>query len=290
MKIVVIGGTGFLGKALAREKPPDIDLVLAGSRDANVRDPNSVGEFIQRHRPDWVILAAAVADVDLCEREPALADEVNHLGAINVAEACKMQGARLIFISTDYVFGANESRQTPWEADDPVCPLNAYGRSKVAGEQAVRKIVPAACIARVSWLFGAEGNSFPSKLLDAVESGQKQAVAVCDQRGVPNFAREIARCLMLLVKANGTGIVHVTNPGVTTWYEFSRELLPLAGFDGVELEPVTLAQMNRVAPRPHYSALSDKSLQAYGIVMPHWRESLPRFLADRAALVAQNRR
>ena len=283
MKIAVIGGTGFLGKAMAQARSTSDDLIRAGSRDVDVRDRDSVARFVQLHRPAWVILAAAMADVDRCEREPELADAVNHRGPMHVAETCKAQAARLMFISTDYVFGADEARATPLEATHPVCPVNAYGRSKVAGEEAVRDILPQACIARVSWLFGAEGRCLPNTLLDSIDSGKRKVSAITDQHGVPNFARETARCLLELAKAGATGTVHVTNRGVTNWYEFSRELLAVAGRDDVIVEPTTMAQTTRVAKRPHYSALSDKSLRDYGIVMPHWRESLPEYLKDRAA-------
>jgi dTDP-4-dehydrorhamnose reductase len=289
MKIAVIGGTGFLGRAIARVHRGEHELLIPGSRDVDIRDRSSVETFVQQHRPDWVILAAAMADVDRCEREPELAEAMNHEGAINVAEECKTRAARLMFISTDYVFGAAAPGNTPWEIEDAVCPVNAYGRSKVAGEVAVRAIVPHACIARVSWLFGAEGRCFPNKLLESIESGERKAFAISDQHSVPNFAREIARCLLSLIESGGAGTVHVTNQGVTSWYDFSGELLTMAGFRDIALEPITMAQTDRIAKRPHYSALSDKSLRSYGIAMPHWRESLPEYLADRAALAAQDR-
>ncbi|MBV9610267.1 MAG: dTDP-4-dehydrorhamnose reductase [Acidobacteria bacterium] len=289
MKIAVIGGTGFLGKAIAREHDGKHDLLLAGSRDVEVRDRSSVHAFLQQHHPDCVILAAAVPDVDRCEREPDFADAVNHRGAANVAEACKLHNARLMFISTDYVFGGDESRTTPYEVDDAVDPVNSYGRTKVAGEQAVREILPGACIARVSWLFGAEGRCFPNALLDAIESGARQVSAVSDQHGAPNFTRAIARALLLMAERGAEGTLHVTNQLVTTWYDFSTELLPLAGLHDVELTPSTLAQQNRIAKRPHYSALSDRSLREFGIVTPDWRESLGPYLADRRAVEKQKR-
>jgi len=285
MRVTIIGGTGFLGKAIARHNLGH-ELLLAGSRDVDIRDRTSVESFIERHPSEWVILAAALADVDRCEREPELANAINHRGAMNVGEACKSQGTRLTFISTDYVFGA-DTKVTPWEVEDPVSPQNAYARSKVAGEEAVRKILPDACIARVSWLFGAEGRCFPNNLLGQIESGQRTVRAICDQRGVPNFSGEIARCLLLLSQNEASGTVHVTNAGVTSWYEFSHELLALAGYDRISLQPITLAEANRIAKRPHYSALSDRSLRARGLSIPHWRESLPQYLADRAAMALQ---
>jgi len=280
MKIAVLGGTGLLGRAIAREWCGD-ELTLAGSRDIDVRDIGLVERYIAQNRPDWVILAAALADVDACEQNPELADAINHRGASNVAKACNEHGVRLMFISTDYVFGA-DSKTTPWEVEDPVSPANVYAQSKAAAEDSVRRILSEACIARVSWLFGAPGRCFPVTALKLAESGAS-VPAFTDQHGIPNFTREVARALMLLARAGASGTVHVTNSGVTTWYDFSRELLPLAGHDAALVRAIKMAQVKRPAQRPHYSALSDRSLRAYGIQVPHWRESLRLFLTDRVA-------
>jgi len=281
MKVAVVGGTGLLGKAIANEWRDD-ELTLAGSRDVDVRDFGSVERYITERQPDWGVLAAAFADVDGCERNPDLAEAVNYRGAVNVAEICKGHGVRLMFISTDYVFGA-DNKCTPWEVDDPVSPGNVYARTKLAAEQFIRKLLPQACIARVSWLFGPEGRCFPNTVLNLLQSGERIVRALTDQHGIPNFTPEIARSLMLLARAGAVGTVHVTNPGVTTWYDFSRDLIALAGYDPGLVEPIKMAQLNRPAKRPHYSALSDHSLRVYGIAMQHWREALETYLAKRAA-------
>jgi dTDP-4-dehydrorhamnose reductase len=280
MKVAIIGGTGLLGKALAQEWIGD-ELVLAGSRDLDVRDRARVEQFIKTHRPDWVVLAAAVADVDGCERDPELAEAVNHLGAIHVAEACRTAKARLIYISTDYVFGGAPERM-PFEIEDRVSPNCVYARSKAEAERSVHRILPGVCIARVSWLFGAEGRCFANTVLQWAESG-RPVRAITDQQGVPNYNHDVARCLMLLARAGATGIVHVTNSGATTWFEFSRELLAVAGLQG-EVEPITMRELQRPAPRPPYSVLSDTSLRAHGITMRHWREAIPDYLERRKAM------
>jgi len=153
MKAAVIGGTGLLGRAIAAAWRGD-ELVLAGSCDVDIRDPRQVESFLAHHRPDWVVLAAAISEVDTCEQNPELAEEVNHLGAVHVAETCRKQRMRLTLLSTDYVFDG--SKRSLYEVDDPVGPLNVYARTKVAAENDVRCILPHSCVARVSWLFGAE--------------------------------------------------------------------------------------------------------------------------------------
>ncbi len=280
MKVVIIGGTGLLGKALAQEWTGD-QLVIAGSRDVDVRDRARVEEFIKTHRPDWVVLAAARAQVDECERNPELAEAVNHLGAIHVAESCRTMKTRLMHISTDYVFGG-AAQTTPFESDDPVAPNCVYARTKAEAERSIRRILPGACIARISWLFGAEGHCFANTVLEWAESGKKVR-PITDQQGVPNYNHDVARALMLLARAGATGIVHVTNAGATSWFEFSRELLAIAGLEA-EVEPVTMRELARPAARPAYSVLSDASLRAYGITLRHWREAIPSYLERRKTL------
>lgn len=280
MKVAVIGGTGFLGKAIAQQWSGD-DLLLAGSREVDVRDSEQVRVFLRRHQPDWVVLAAAVSNVDRCEREPELADAVNHRGAAHVARACADSGTRLMFLSTDYVFSG--STRKPYAPEDPPGPLSAYARSKVAGERAVREILSEACIARTSWLFGAEGKCFPNALLDSITAGQKKLRAIVDQVGVPNYTGDVARGLRALVHAGATGTVHVTNPGATSWYEFARVLVQAGGHEGVTVEAVTAAELRRPAMRPPYSAMSDDSLRRYGITLRHWRDTLPDYLGRRHA-------
>jgi dTDP-4-dehydrorhamnose reductase len=276
MKVAVIGGTGLLGQAIGAEWRGD-EVVLAGSHDVDICERREVEDFLARHWPDWVVLAAAYPDVDGCERNPELAEQVNHVGAIHVAEACQSQHARLMFISTDYVFDG--SKDSPYDADDAMNPLSVYALSKAAAEKDVRRILPESCIARISWLFGAEKECFANTALGWAESG-RPVRALVDQRGIPNYNHDLARALAALTHAGAQGTVHVTNPGEASWYEFTRELLRVAGFD-VPVEPITMEELKRPARRPQYSALSDASLRRHGIRVRHWREALPDYLARR---------
>jgi len=276
MKVAVIGGTGLLGQAIRAEWRGD-ELVLAGSHDVDIRDRREVEDFLAGHGPDWVVLAAAYPDVDGCERNPELAEQVNHVGAVHVAEACRSRQVRLMFISTDYVFDG--SKQSPYAVDDAINPLSVYALSKAAAEKDVRRILPESCIARISWLFGAEKKCFANTALDWAESGQPVR-ALVDQRGIPNYNHDLALALAALAHAGAQGIVHVTNPGEASWYEFARELVRTARLD-VPVEPITMEELKRPARRPQYSALSDASLRPYGIRVRHWREALPDYLARR---------
>ncbi len=274
MRLAVIGGTGLLGQAIGAEWRGG-ELVLAGSHDVDIRDRREVAAFLARHCPHWVVLAAAYPDVDGCERNPELAEQVNHVGAIHVAEACQSQHARLMFISTDYVFDG--SKESPYEVDDAMNPLSVYGLSKAAAEKDVRRILPESCIVRISWLFGAEKKCFANTALGWAETGQPVR-ALIDQRGIPNYNHDLARALAALLHAGAEGTVHATNPGEASWYEFACELVRTAGFE-VPVEAITMEELERPARRPQYSALSDASLRRYGIRVRHWREALPDYIA-----------
>jgi dTDP-4-dehydrorhamnose reductase len=186
-------------------------------------------------------------------------------------------GARLFYVSTDYVFDGSSNR--PYEPNDPIHPLNVYGASKAAGEVAVQKHAQDWCIARTSWLYGASGASFPEKILKASESRPELSV-VSDQVGSPTFTRDLAAAMLQLIHAEARGILHITNSGTCSWFEFAREILHQAGRDSIRVHPVATSEFPRPARRPTYSVLSPKSLNQYGITMRHWKEALPDYLKD----------
>jgi len=276
MQVTVIGGTGLLGRAIAAAWHGD-ELVLAGSRDLDLRAPRQVESFVVHHHPDWVVLAGAISQVGACEQNPELAEQVNHAGAVRVAEACRKHGVRLIFLSTDYVFDG--SKRSPYEVDDPVAPLSVYGRTKAAAEKDVLRILPGSCVARVSWLFGAEKKCFANTVLDWAETGEPVR-ALAGQVSIPNYSHDVARALAALVHAGAQGTVHVTNPTPASRYDFSRELLRAAGLP-VEVKPAAVEDVKWAGARPRYSALSVASLRRYGICVRDWRDALPDYLAQR---------
>lgn len=280
MKVLILGGTGLLGKALVREWSND-EVVAMGSRDVDVRDANAVRRVCAGTRPDWVVLAAAYTDVDGCENNPDLAFSVNRDGAANVAHAAREAGARLIFLSSDYVFDGKKT--SPYEVNDERNPLNVYGRSKADAETRLPEILPSCCIARTSWVFGAGGRCFPDTILRLAENRPVLDV-VNDQRGCPTYTVDLARVIIRLCHKNASGIVHVTNAGHCSWYEFAHEIMVRNGLS-TEVKPVSTQQMPRPAQRPACSVLSGASLRRYGIEIPNWKDALDRYLVERASWV-----
>ena len=277
MRITIFGATGLLGKALMREWRED-EITGLGSADGDIRNAEQVLRLVQRSRPDWIVLAAAYTDVDGCETHRDLAFDVNCRGAVHVARAAKQHGARLLFISTDYVFDGTKT--APYTTDDPRAPRSVYGQSKAEAEIQISEILPECCIVRTSWLFGTGGKCFPDTILKlAVIRPQLDVVA--DQRGSPTYAVDLARALIQLCRQGASGVVHATNRGECSWYEFAREIIARAGLDTVVRE-TTSDKFVRPAERPKYSVLSPESLQSRGIAMPAWQDALQRYLRERA--------
>lgn len=247
------------------------------SRDADIRDAKRVQQVVQEPRPEWIVLAAAYTDVDGCESNPELAFAVNRDGAVNVAAAAREVGARLVFLSSDYVFDGKKTM--PYGTEDARNPQSVYGRSKSEAEVKLLDLMPDCCIARTSWLFGTGGKCFPDTILKLAASRPTLDV-VDDQRGCPTYAVDLARAIMQLCRKNAAGIVHVTNAGDCTWFEFAQEIVRSAGL-ATTVRPVSSQQMARPAPRPAYSVLSPTRLRSFGIEMPAWRNGLQRYLKER---------
>ncbi|MGC2794459.1 MAG: dTDP-4-dehydrorhamnose reductase [Candidatus Sulfotelmatobacter sp.] len=276
MRVTVFGASGLLGKALMREWSGDTVTGLT-SHAADLRDGKRVLQVVQEARPEWVVLAAAYTDVDGCESKPELAFAVNRDGAVNVAAAAKQVGARLVFLSSDYVFDGTKT--TPYEIGDARNPQSVYGRTKAEAEVRLLELMPDCCIVRTSWLFGVGGKCFPDTILKLAASRPALDV-VNDQRGSPTYTEDLARAIIQLCRKNATGIVHATNAGDCSWFEFAEEIVSRVGL-GTTVRPVSSQQMARPAPRPAYSVLSPVRLRALGIEMPSWRDALRRYLEQR---------
>jgi dTDP-4-dehydrorhamnose reductase len=276
MKALIFGATGLLGKALRREWASD-NVIGLGSHDVDIRDAGKVRETVGEIRPDWIVLAAAYTDVDGCESHRDLAFSVNLDGAVNVADAAKRAAAKLLFLSSDYVFDGRKT--SPYEVHDARNPQSVYGRTKAEAEIELLKTLPACCIARTSWVFGVGGKCFPDTILRLAASRPALDV-VNDQRGCPSYTVDLARAIIQLCRKDASGIIHVTNSCECTWFEFAQEIVRGAGLT-TEIQPVSSQQMARPAPRPAYSVLSATSLRRYSIEMPHWRDALCRFLEER---------
>jgi dTDP-4-dehydrorhamnose reductase len=262
--------------ALIREWPGDSVTGLS-SREVDIRDANAVQKAVKETSPDWVVLAAAYTDVDGCESNRDLAFAVNRDGALNVARAAQVIGARLLFLSSDYVFDGKKT--SPYETGDRRNPQSVYGRTKAEAEIRLLVSNPDCCIVRTSWLFGIGGKCFPDTILKLAAS--RPAIDVVDdQRGSPTYAEDLARVIIQLCRKNAHGIVHATGAGDCTWFEFAQEIVRQAELPAM-VRPVSSTQMARPAPRPAYSVLSPASLNSFGIEMPSWRDALQRYLKAR---------
>jgi dTDP-4-dehydrorhamnose reductase len=278
MRVTIFGASGLLGKAIMHEWNGDT-LTGLTSHAADIRDARRVREVIGETGPEWIVLAAAYTDVDGCENNPELAFAVNRDGAINVCAAAKEVGARLLFLSSDYVFDGTKT--TPYEPGDARNPQSVYGRTKAEAEIKLLDLMPNCCVVRTSWLFGTGGKCFPDTILKLAASRPSLDV-VNDQRGCPTYAVDLARAITELCRKGANGIVHATNADDCTWFEFAEEIIRSAVL-ATTVRPVSSQQMARPAPRPAYSVLSPARLQALGIELPSWRDAMLRYLEQRQA-------
>ena len=272
MRILITGATGQLGSELCRAfrqhtiVPKDLPgFDLTGS---------DVEEQVVEAKPDLIVHAGAYTDVDGAEREPEVATAVNVRGTERVAAAARRLGARVYYISTDYVFDG--ASRAPYTEQDRPNPLSRYGLTKWEGEQAVLSSGAKALVIRTAWLYGAQGNNFVKSIMRAAQE-QPALKVVNDQRGCPTFAEDLAVAIRRLAEHPAEGIVHATNQGQATWYEFAQAIVQEMGLS-VPVLPITTAQAGRLAKRPPYSVLSLQRLLSLGIEMPHWKEALKRFM------------
>lgn len=276
MRVAIFGATGLLGKELVRAWNGD-EISALGSNDADIRDAARVMEVVQRIKPDWIVLAAAYTDVDGCEINEQLARNVNYLGAANAAKAAKESGAKLLFVSTDYVFDGTKTQ--PYETTDLRSPRSVYGKWKAEAEVKLIRVLPECAIVRTSWLFGTGGKCFPDTILK-LASTRPVIDVVNDQRGSPTAAFDLASAIIQLCRKQARGVIHATNRGDCTWFDFAREILAKSGSQTI-VKPTTSDKFVRAAERPKYSVLSPASLDNYGIVMPTWQDALDRYLSER---------
>lgn len=281
MRILITGGSGMLANALAAELPRrGHEAVALGRSELDVTDASRAGEIIAGARPDAVIHCAAYTDVDGAEAREEYARIVNGDAAGTVARACALAGARFVYPSTDYVFDG--SGTTPYQTDSAPRPINAYGRSKLAGERATLESGGNAMVVRTSWLYGDGGRNFVRTILERARAIERGEVAgplrvVDDQRGRPTWTHSLAGLIAGLLERDApAGVYHATDAGEATWYGFAAEALRLAGLDGVPIEPVTSDAFPRPAPRPRYSVLDLERTEAIVGPLRDWRDALAR--------------
>lgn len=280
--VLIVGAGGQLGQALAETRPDGVTLAALSRTDLDIADGDAVRQAIMRLKPAWVINCAAYTAVDRAETELEAARRINGDAVGILAEACSAAGARLVQVSTDFVF--NGDRSTPYRPDDLPDPVNAYGRTKLAGENAALA-VSGNLLVRTAWVYGQHGPNFVKTMLRLM--GERDEVrVVADQVGTPSHARALARTIWSLIANGASGIFHATDAGVASWYDFAvaiqEEALALGLLDrSVPIVPIATADYPTPARRPAFSVL-DKSAtwSLLGEPAAHWRKELRQMLAD----------
>jgi dTDP-4-dehydrorhamnose reductase len=276
MRWLITGSYGQLGTDLqgVLAATPE-DVVRAVDLDVlDITDAAAVERAIAEFAPDVLVNAAAFTAVDAAEENEALAFRVNATGPAVLAAAIARNGGRLVHVSTDYVFAGEGTR--PYEVDDAPDPRSAYGRTKLAGERAVRELLPdASYVVRTAWVYGGTGANFV-KTMVRLEDERESVSVVDDQRGSPTWSADLARALVELARSSATpGVYHCTGTGDTTWFGFTQAIFGELGADPARVLPTTTDAFPRPAPRPAYSVLSDAAWRAAGLTpMPGWRDAL----------------
>jgi dTDP-4-dehydrorhamnose reductase len=286
MRILIIGANGQLGSDLVQAVQTSGDeLIPLTHREVDICEVVGVRETLRRHHPEVVINTAAYHKVDECEVNVECSFTVKAYGVRNLALACKETGCALLHMSTDYVFGADVARRTPYTESDVPGPINVYGISKLAGEYFVRYVLDRSWIVRSSGLYGVAGSSgkggnFIELMLRLAREGRDIKV-VDDQTLTPTYTVDLAGKLVELVHTNHYGLYHVTNAGQCTWYEFACKIFELEGLSP-EIAPTTTADFGAVATRPSYSVLENAALNLLGMDdLRPWEEALQNYLRAR---------
>ena len=274
MRILITGAQGQLGQALQQTLAGE-DLILKGLPDFNLTQANCESQIVAA-RPSVILHVGAYTNVDGAEREPDRAMAVNAKGTALVARAAATLNARLIYVSTDYVFDGTQT--IPYREEDLPHPINVYGQSKRAGETAASAACPNTLVVRTAWLYGHAGNNFVKTIVRLAHEKPFLEV-VGDQRGCPTNADDLAMALKDLAASDLRGICHVTNRGDCTWHEFAEAIVAFMGLS-TPVRPITTEQMGRLARRPPYSVLAPGRLGTVRALLPHWKDSLARFVKE----------
>jgi dTDP-4-dehydrorhamnose reductase len=284
MKVFIAGAAGQLARELLHTVPADCQAVAAGRGKLELADPRQVTAVIAELRPQLIINTAAYTAVDRAESEADAAFAVNAIGAANLARAARAVGARMIQVSTDFVFGGTASR--PYHPHDLAVPLGVYGASKLEGERQVRAVLgEESLIVRTAWVYSRHGLNFVRTMLRFMAE-REQIQVVADQVGTPTWARGLAETIWRLAAMELPGVVHCTDAGVASWYDFAMAIGEEAQQLGILSRPTTVLPVRTeefptASRRPSYSVLDKSSLwAALGRPAPHWRQQLRLMLRE----------
>ena len=285
MRIAIVGANGQLGSDLVKVLRPSHDLTPLTRADVQVTSPESVEAMLRTHQPELVMNMAAFHKVDVCEDEVEPTFAVNAYGVRTLALACRAHNAVLLHMSTDYVFGGDKTRSTPYVETDTPAPINAYGISKLAGELFVQYLMDRYYILRVCGLYGVagsagKGGNFVELMLRLAREG-KPIKVVDDQRLTPTYTVDVAHQIAALIETGRYGLYHATSQGDCTWYEFAAEIFRQSGLTP-DLGRARTGDFGEKATRPAYSVLENKALQSSGLdQMRPWHEALGAYLKER---------
>ena len=284
MKILITGANGMLAKEVKEKFEKGNEIIATDVAELDITDEKAVMEYINNLKPEYVINCAAYTAVDKAEANYELADKINGDGPANLAKAAKVAGAKLVHISTDYVFGGELDTSKDYKEDDPKAPVTAYGKTKLRGEEEIEKNMEEYYIFRTAWLYGVGGNNFV-KTMTKLGTTRDEINVVSDQHGSPTYAKDLTEIIYQAIeKKIPYGIYNATNEGYTTWYDFTKEILEEQGIT-CKVNPVTTEQyieMMKVtqAKRPFNSQMSKAKLEACGIKVPEWKDGLKRYLEE----------
>jgi dTDP-4-dehydrorhamnose reductase len=284
--ILVTGANGQLGQCFRQlaEQNPTVYFYFVGSSELDITNKRMVRKFFEQHPVSWCINCAAYTAVDQAQKEPAVARKINITGVKNLAEACAPKGIPLIHFSTDYVYHTKQN--TPFKEEDPVSPKGIYARTKRSGERAAMLANPNTMVIRTSWVYSEFAHNFVKTMLRLGRERSNLNV-VYDQIGTPTYALDLAAAVLDIIRKTETeavppyllaGIWHYSNEGVTSWYDFAKAIFEIKNIP-CAVQPIESKAYPTPAMRPHFSLMDKSKIRtAFGLEIPHWRESLLRCL------------
>jgi len=278
-KVLVVGALGMLGHDLLKVFAKGYEVIGVDKEEVDITRQGATLKIIKEISPKVIINAAGYTDVDGCEKKMRKAFAVNGEGARNVAKGCREIGAKLVYVSTDYIFDGE--KKTPYRESDTPNPLNIYGESKLMGERYVEDLMEDYLIVRTQWLYGHHGRNFVETIL-ALAQERDTIEVVHDQKGSPTYTADLSKAIAALVRKNLKGTFHVSNKGSCSWYDFALEIKRLARVRGVKIVPVSSTDLNRPAKRPLYSVFSCQRLeQEASTEMRSWQKALQDYFDRR---------
>ena len=284
MKILVTGANGMLAKEVKEKFAEGNEIIATDVAELDITNEKAVMDYVMKTKPEYIINCAAYTAVDKAEENYELADKINGDGPTNLAKAAKSAGAKLVHISTDYVFGGDLDVSKDYKEDDPKAPVTVYGKTKLHGEEGIEANMDEYYIFRTAWLYGVGGNNFV-KTMTKLGSTRDEINVVSDQHGSPTYAKDLTEIIYQAIdKKIPYCVYNATNEGYTTWYDFTKEILAEQGIS-CKVNPVTTEEyieMMKVtqAKRPYNSQMSKEKLKKYGINVPDWKDGLKRYLAE----------